>query len=72
MSIITHHQLLILLILLLLLLLLLLLRLIFEKEIESDWPVTVMLSTGEAVDCDFIVSATGVVPNTQIPGLEVW
>lgn len=40
---------------------------------ESDygsWPVYVQLTNGKTVGCDFIVSATGVVPNTDafLPG----
>ena len=29
------------------------------------WPVYVRLTNGRTVGCDFIVSATGVVPNTD-------
>lgn len=31
----------------------------------DDWPVTVRLSNGHMHDCDFVISATGVVPNTE-------
>ena len=32
----------------------------------NDWPVYVKLSNGHLYGCDFIVSATGVLPNTDI------
>lgn len=32
---------------------------------SADWPVYIQLSNGKIYGCDFIVSATGVVPNTQ-------
>ena len=32
----------------------------------NDWPVYVKLSNGHLYGCDFIVSATGVIPNTDI------
>uniref|UniRef100_A0A8D0BMG4 Pyridine nucleotide-disulfide oxidoreductase domain-containing protein 1 n=1 Tax=Salvator merianae TaxID=96440 RepID=A0A8D0BMG4_SALMN len=39
-----------------------------EKNVEKDeevWPVYVELTNGKIYGCDFIVSATGVVPNVQ-------
>ncbi|XP_031843890.1 pyridine nucleotide-disulfide oxidoreductase domain 1 [Nomia melanderi] len=44
-----------------------------EKEKYNpteDWPVYVELTNGKIIGCDFIVSATGVIPNTNILGLE--
>lgn len=38
-----------------------------EKEI---WPVYAKLTNGKVVGCDFVVSATGVIPNSNIEGLE--
>ena len=32
---------------------------------QTDWPVYVQLTNGDIYGCDLIVSATGVVPNTQ-------
>lgn len=44
----------------------------FDTEIESiavatsdEFPVKVSLNNGDSIDCDFIVSATGVTPNTN-------
>ncbi|XP_076685182.1 pyridine nucleotide-disulfide oxidoreductase domain 1 [Andrena cerasifolii] len=43
-----------------------------RKEFDStaEWPVYVELTNGKIIGCDFIVSATGVVPNSNITGLE--
>ena len=41
------------------------------SEEHGGWPCTVTLSNGQKIDCDFVVSATGVVPNTQFMGSEV-
>ncbi|XP_011506245.1 PREDICTED: pyridine nucleotide-disulfide oxidoreductase domain-containing protein 1 [Ceratosolen solmsi marchali] len=51
------------------------LKLIDPSEIPSDndrekWPIYAQLSNGKIIGCDFIVSATGVTPNSNIPGLE--
>uniref|UniRef100_A0A3Q3F5R4 Pyridine nucleotide-disulfide oxidoreductase domain-containing protein 1 n=1 Tax=Kryptolebias marmoratus TaxID=37003 RepID=A0A3Q3F5R4_KRYMA len=35
------------------------------KSSEGSWPVYIQLTNGKAVGCDFVVSATGVVPNTE-------
>ena len=37
-----------------------------KKKEGSNWPLIVELTDGEFIGCDFIVSATGVVPNTDI------
>ena len=37
-----------------------------RKQNGSDWPLFVELTTSKFIGCDFIVSATGVVPNTDI------
>lgn len=51
----------------------------YECEVEeiknstdkSDfWPIFVKLSNGKKVGCDLVVSATGVVPNSELEGLE--
>lgn len=36
----------------------------------SSWPLQAYLTDGNAVECDFVVSATGVSPNTEILGAE--
>ncbi|XP_024864785.1 pyridine nucleotide-disulfide oxidoreductase domain-containing protein 1 [Kryptolebias marmoratus] len=36
-----------------------------NAESEGSWPVYIQLTNGKAVGCDFVVSATGVVPNTE-------
>ena len=36
------------------------------EEEPEDWPVYVELSNGKVYGCDFIVSATGVLPNSEI------
>lgn len=33
---------------------------------SGEWPVTVKLSNGNSYDADFVVSATGVIPNSRI------
>lgn len=40
---------------------------------DDDWNIYVELTTGEIYGCDFIVSATGVVPNTEpfVKGSEI-
>lgn len=41
------------------------------KEIPPEnWPVWAELTNGKVVGCDFIISATGVSPNSDLPGLE--
>lgn len=45
-----------------------------KNLIGEDWPVYVELTNGKLYGCDFIVSATGVVPNTSFlkdTGIEV-
>lgn len=41
-------------------------------EGEEEWPLRVTLANGDFIDCDFVVSATGVVPATSFcgPGFE--
>lgn len=39
-------------------------------EDSSDWPISVELTNGKMFGCDFVVSATGVAPNSAIEGLE--
>lgn len=36
----------------------------------DSWPLVVTLSNGEEISCDFVVSATGVIPNTECCGPE--
>ncbi|XP_061663401.1 pyridine nucleotide-disulfide oxidoreductase domain-containing protein 1 [Syngnathoides biaculeatus] len=36
-----------------------------RPETEGTWPVYVRLTNGKTVGCDFVVSATGVTPNTE-------
>ncbi|KAJ8680906.1 hypothetical protein QAD02_016693 [Eretmocerus hayati] len=45
---------------------------IIEKVRESseEWAVYAELSNGKVVGCDLIVSATGVIPNSDLSGLE--
>ncbi|CAL7943250.1 unnamed protein product [Xylocopa violacea] len=43
-----------------------------QKEFDpiQEWSIYVQLTNGKIIGCDFIVSATGVVPNSDIMGLE--
>lgn len=41
-----------------------------DSGIGVRWPVSATLTNGVIVDCDFIVSATGVQPNTGVVGSE--
>ncbi|KOC70524.1 Pyridine nucleotide-disulfide oxidoreductase domain-containing protein 1 [Habropoda laboriosa] len=43
-----------------------------EKEFDpmQEWSTYVELTNGKIIGCDFIVSATGVIPNSNITGLE--
>ncbi|XP_043263079.1 pyridine nucleotide-disulfide oxidoreductase domain-containing protein 1 [Colletes gigas] len=43
-----------------------------QKEFDpmEEWPVYVELTNGKIIGCDFIVSATGVIPNSNIMGLD--
>lgn len=43
-----------------------------QKEFDpmEEWPIYVQLTNGKIIGCDFIVSATGVIPNSDIKGLE--
>ncbi|XP_076661799.1 pyridine nucleotide-disulfide oxidoreductase domain 1 [Halictus rubicundus] len=43
-----------------------------KKELDpaEQWPVYVKLTNGKIIGCDFIVSATGVIPSSNIEGLE--
>lgn len=43
-----------------------------KKKLDpvGQWPVYVELTNGKIIGCDFIVSATGVIPSTNIEGLE--
>ncbi|XP_042367173.1 pyridine nucleotide-disulfide oxidoreductase domain-containing protein 1 isoform X1 [Plectropomus leopardus] len=36
-----------------------------RPENEGSWPVYIQLTNGKTFGCDFVVSATGVVPNTE-------
>ncbi|XP_041833753.1 pyridine nucleotide-disulfide oxidoreductase domain-containing protein 1 isoform X2 [Melanotaenia boesemani] len=36
-----------------------------KPESEGSWPVYIQLTNGKTFGCDFVVSATGVVPNTE-------
>lgn len=37
---------------------------------ENRWPIWAHLTNGSILGCDFVVSATGVVPNTDVLGAE--
>jgi len=39
---------------------------IFSKDGDSEWPVFVELTNGKVYGCDFIISATGVIPATSM------
>ncbi|XP_078039837.1 pyridine nucleotide-disulfide oxidoreductase domain 1 [Augochlora pura] len=41
-----------------------------EFDPSGEWPAYVELTNGKIIGCDFIVSATGVIPNSNIEGLE--
>lgn len=43
-----------------------------QKEFDpmEEWPIYVQLTNGKIIGCDFIVSATGIIPNSDIIGLE--
>lgn len=41
-----------------------------DRGIDARWPVSATLTNGVVVDCDFVVSATGVQPNTSVVGSE--
>lgn len=41
-----------------------------EFDPTEEWSVYVELTNGKIIGCDFIVSATGVIPNSNIEGLE--
>lgn len=43
-----------------------------QKEFDpmEEWSIYVQLTNGKIIGCDFIVSATGVIPNSDIIGLE--
>ncbi|KAI4479039.1 hypothetical protein M0804_011501 [Polistes exclamans] len=54
-------------------------EILMEKEKEEEeteckniekWPVYVKLTNDKVVGCDFIVSATGILPNSNLAGLE--
>ncbi|XP_053718517.1 pyridine nucleotide-disulfide oxidoreductase domain-containing protein 1 [Synchiropus splendidus] len=36
-----------------------------QTETSGSWPVSVQLTNGKTFGCDFVVSATGVIPNTD-------
>ncbi|EFN88099.1 Pyridine nucleotide-disulfide oxidoreductase domain-containing protein 1 [Harpegnathos saltator] len=36
----------------------------------EEWPIYVQLTNGKIIGCDLIISATGVIPNSDICGLE--
>ncbi|XP_051158669.1 pyridine nucleotide-disulfide oxidoreductase domain-containing protein 1 [Leptopilina boulardi] len=40
------------------------------KNCNDNWPVIVELSNGEIIECDLVISATGVIPNANLLGLE--
>ncbi|XP_014468888.1 PREDICTED: pyridine nucleotide-disulfide oxidoreductase domain-containing protein 1 [Dinoponera quadriceps] len=41
-----------------------------EPDSKEEWPIYAQLTNGKIVGCDLIISATGVVPNSDICGLE--
>ncbi|XP_046469448.1 pyridine nucleotide-disulfide oxidoreductase domain-containing protein 1 [Neodiprion pinetum] len=41
-----------------------------EQQRNEEWPIYAELTNGKIIGCDFIVSATGVVPNSTLNGLE--
>lgn len=41
-----------------------------EDQSGTSWPVYATLTNGVVVGCDFIVSATGVRPNTGVLGAD--
>ncbi|XP_003489085.1 pyridine nucleotide-disulfide oxidoreductase domain-containing protein 1 [Bombus impatiens] len=43
-----------------------------QKEVDpmEEWSIYVELTNGKIIGCDFVVSATGVIPNSDIVGLE--
>ena len=41
------------------------------EDTHGDWPLRVHLSSGTCLDCDFVVSATGVIPNTAFVDCSV-
>lgn len=41
-----------------------------ELNDDVKWPVYIELTNGKIIGCDFIVSATGVVPNTDLSGID--
>lgn len=45
-------------------------REIDDESREENWPVYAKLTNDKTVGCDFIISATGVSPNSDLPGLE--
>ena len=41
-----------------------------DPQQEEKWPIYAELTNGKKVGCDFIISATGVIPNANLFGLE--
>lgn len=41
-----------------------------ELNDKENWPIYIKLTNEKIIGCDFIVSATGVIPNTDIQGLD--
>lgn len=43
-----------------------------QKQLDSaeEWPIFVQLTNGKIIGCDLVISATGVIPNSNICGLE--
>ncbi|XP_043274437.1 pyridine nucleotide-disulfide oxidoreductase domain-containing protein 1 [Venturia canescens] len=41
-----------------------------DQSSNENWPVWAKLTNGKTIGCDFIISATGVSPNSNLPGLE--
>lgn len=43
-----------------------------QKHLDSteEWPIYAQLTNGKIIGCDLIISATGVIPNSDISGLE--
>lgn len=41
-----------------------------EHSDIKNWPIYVELTNGKIIGCDLIISATGVIPNSNLPGLE--
>ncbi len=36
------------------------------KSLNEEWPIYVRLTNGKLYGCDFIISATGIIPNLDV------